>query len=90
MKQTQACSPLFVRSQIYNYAGAGEWREDAGWVAKLGEGWDLQRVRDAAYAALAEVSGPQGVIRTALSVVWGAGTCSACAMLHMHMLHMRR
>lgn len=41
--------------QVYNYAGAGEWAEDAGWTARLDQGWSLTVVRDAAYAALAEV-----------------------------------
>ncbi|KAI8471812.1 MAG: sucrose-6F-phosphate phosphohydrolase-domain-containing protein [Monoraphidium minutum] len=44
-----------VGTKIYNYAGAGNWAEDEGWVERLGEGWDLGVVREAAYKALAEV-----------------------------------
>ena len=43
-----------VGTKIFNYAGAGRWAEDAGWAARLDEGWDLDAVRDAAYRALAE------------------------------------
>ncbi|GBF87879.1 sucrose phosphatase [Raphidocelis subcapitata] len=44
-----------VGTKIYNYVGSGRWREDEGWLARLTEGWDLTAVREAAYAALAEV-----------------------------------
>lgn len=42
--------------QIYEKAeGSGAWVEDGAYSARLGQGWDLQLVREAAYAALAEV-----------------------------------
>jgi len=47
-----ACS---VCLQVYNFTPAGSWQEDRGWVAQLDVGWKVEAVRDAAYAALAQV-----------------------------------
>lgn len=46
----------YVALQVYNFTPAGTWQEDKGWVQQLDVGWKVDAVRDAAYAALAEVS----------------------------------
>jgi hypothetical protein len=51
--------------QVYNFTPAGKWQEDKGWVQQLDVGWRVDAVRDAAYAALAEVSGTSAVLRCA-------------------------
>jgi sucrose-6F-phosphate phosphohydrolase len=43
-----------IYTKIYTRRGAG-WREDEAYAAALGRGWDLEAVREAAYAALAAV-----------------------------------
>jgi hypothetical protein len=42
---------------VYNYTPKGTWQEDRGWVAQLDKGWAVEPVREAAYAALAQVGG---------------------------------
>jgi hypothetical protein len=42
--------------QVYNFTSSGSWQEDKGWVQQLDVGWRVGAVRDAAYAALAEVN----------------------------------
>lgn len=44
-----------VGTKVYNFTPAGKWQEDKGWVQQLDVGWRVDAVRDAAYAALAEV-----------------------------------
>jgi hypothetical protein len=41
--------------QVYNFTPSGQWQEDKGWVQQLDVGWRVDAVRDAAYAALAQV-----------------------------------
>lgn len=42
--------------QVYNFTASGSWQEDKGWVQQLDVGWRVDAVRDAAYAALAQVN----------------------------------
>lgn len=44
--------------QVYNFTAAGKWQEDKGWVQQLDVGWRVDAVREAAYAALAQVGDP--------------------------------
>jgi hypothetical protein len=46
-----------VGTKIYNYTPNSGWQEDKGWASQLDVGWRVEAVRDAAYAALANVSG---------------------------------
>lgn len=44
-----------VGTKIYNYTPDAGWQEDMGWSKQLDQGWKVAAVRDAAYAALAQV-----------------------------------
>jgi hypothetical protein len=45
-----------VGTKVYNYTPDKGWQEDKGWAGQLDVGWRVEAVREAAYAALANVS----------------------------------
>ena len=47
-------SAVGTRIYLRDKDGDGTWREDKGWTARLDDGWDYDRVRDACYACLGQ------------------------------------
>ncbi|WIA20655.1 hypothetical protein OEZ85_005031 [Tetradesmus obliquus] len=44
-----------VGTKVYNFTPKNGWQEDKGWAGQLDVGWRVEAVREAAYAALANV-----------------------------------
>ncbi|KAF6259195.1 sucrose-6F-phosphate phosphohydrolase-domain-containing protein [Scenedesmus sp. NREL 46B-D3] len=44
-----------VGTKVYNFTPSSGWQEDKGWANQLEVGWRVEAVREAAYAALANV-----------------------------------
>jgi hypothetical protein len=74
-----------VGTKVYKYTPDKGWQEDKGWGAQLDVGWRVQAVREAAYAALANVSeqwvrftssGATALVNQSTGLVGTAGKCS--------------
>jgi hypothetical protein len=71
---------LLLPLQVYNFSPSGGCQEDKGWVQQLDQGWRVDAVRDAAYAALAQVGGhKQSIVSNAASSDMHRG---ALSLLH--------